>query len=107
MTIRRTLFAILLAIAASPTWAADNPCKVLAKETGMTERKVRMLLGTPTAYAEYPYTYDRYLRRLRVAVGEYRFDQMMNHDRLVSATADDKARMFLAAINEDRNGNTP
>lgn len=107
MTIRRALFAILLALAASPVWAEDNPCKILAEETGMSERKVRMLLGTPTAYAEYPYTYARYLRRFRAAVGEYRYDQMMNHDRLVMATPDDKARMFLAAIYEDRNAKTP
>ena len=65
---------IALAMAATmPAWAAD-PVGDLSKVTGLSERKVQMLLGNRTAFAEYPYTYDRSLRKFVGTVGKDNYD---------------------------------
>lgn len=107
MNTRLTFLAAALVAVSAPAFAGDDPCKVLAQETGLTERKVNMILGNRTSFAEYPYTYDRSLAKLRKAIGEGRYDQLMNHGNLITASVDTKARALLAALEEDRNSNTP
>jgi hypothetical protein len=107
MNIRLASLAVALMVAAAPAFAGDNPCKKLADETGLTERKVNMILGSRTSFAEYPYTYQRSVDKLRKAIGEGRYDQLMNGGTLISATNDDKARALLAALEENRNSTTP
>lgn len=107
MNVRLTCLAVALMAVSAPAFAGDDPCKVLAQETGLSERKVQMILGTRTSFAEYPYTYDRSVAKLRRAIGEGRYDQLMNHDNLIAASVDTKARALLAALEENRNSNTP
>ena len=108
MNIRLAILAAALMAISAPALAGDNPCKQLARETGLSERKVNMILGTRTSFAEYPYTYDRAVAKLRKAIGDGRYDQLMNHGELIAATPDDKARALLAVIEENRrNATTP
>ena len=107
MNVRLTCLAVALMAVSAPAFAGDDPCKVLAQETGLSERKVQMILGTRTAFAEYPYTYERSVAKLRRTIGEGRYEQLMNHDNLISASVDTKARALLAALEENRNSNTP
>ena len=108
MNIRLTFLAVALTAISAPTFAGgDDPCKVLAQETGLTERKVNMILGNRTSFAEYPYTYERSVAKLRKAIGEGRYDQLMNHGNLIAASPDTKARALLAALEENRTSNTP
>lgn len=107
MNVRLTCLAVALMAVSAPAFAGDDPCKVLAEETGLSERKIQMILGTRTSFAEYPYTYDRSLAKLRKTIGEGRYDQLMNHGNLVAASVDTKARALLAALEENRNSNTP
>lgn len=107
MNVRLTCLAVALMAVSAPVFAADDPCKLLAQETGLSERKVQMILGNRTSFAEYPYTYQRAVEKLRREIGEGRYDQLMNHDNLVAASVDTKARALLAALEENRNRNTP
>lgn len=108
MNTRLAILAAALMAISAPALAGDNPCKQLARETGLSERKVNMILGVRTSFAEYPYTYDRSVAKLRKAIGEGRYDQLMNHGELIAASPDTKARAMLAALEENRrNANTP
>lgn len=107
MNIKLAILAAALMAMAAPALADESPCKVLAHESGLSVRKVNMILGTRTAFAEYPYTYDRSVAKLRRAIGEGRYDQLMNHGELISASVDAKATALLAALEENRNNNTP
>jgi len=108
MNIKLAFLAAALIAASAPAFAGgDDPCKILAQETGLTERKVNMVLGNRTSFAEYPYTYQRSVEKLRKAIGEGRYDQLMNHGNLISASVDTKARALLAALDENRTSNTP
>ncbi|KQY55096.1 hypothetical protein ASD14_02765 [Lysobacter sp. Root494] len=92
----------------APAFAGDNPCNQLARETGLSERKINMVLGNRTSFAEYPYTYERSVATLRRAIGESRYDQLMNKGNLIAASVDTKAVALLAALDENRrNARTP
>lgn len=70
---------IALAMAASaPAWAAEDPIGDLSKVTGLTERKVQMVLGARTAFAEYVYTYDRAYDKFVRAVGKDNYERLIN-----------------------------
>ena len=78
---------IALALAASmPAWAeqSKDPIGDLAQATGLSERKVQMIVGNRTAFAEYPYTYDRALKKFVGAIGEVR--SVGNRERSASET---------------------
>lgn len=108
MNIRLALLAATLAAMSAPALAADDPCRQLARETGLSERKVNMILGNRTSFAEYPYTYERSVAKLRKAIGEGRYDQLINNGNLVAASVDSKALALLAALDENRrNARTP
>jgi hypothetical protein len=110
MNIKLTFLAVALVAVSAPAFAGDSsedPCKILAQETGLTERKVNMILGNRTSFAEYPYTYDRSVAKLRKTIGEGRYDQLMTHGNLISASVDTKARALLAVLEESRTQNTP
>jgi hypothetical protein len=67
-------FALALGLlAAVPAHAEDNrELAALAAETGLTERELRMALGTRTAFAEYRTAHDRVLRKVERALEERR-----------------------------------
>lgn len=107
MNIRLAVLAAALMAISAPAFAGDDPCKQLAQETGLSERKVNMILGNRTSFAEYTYTYDRSVAKLRRAIGGDRYDHLMNRGELISASVDTKARALLAVLDENRNRNTP
>lgn len=108
MNIRLATLAIALMAAAAPAMAGgDDPFQALARESGLSERKVHMILGVRTSYAEYPYTYTRSVEKLRAAIGEGRYDHLMNSRELISASPRKKAQALLAALEADKDSDTP
>ena len=77
MKIRLAIVVALMALAA-PAWAGEDPIGELSKQTGVSERHVRMLLGARTPYAEYPYTYTRELRKFKAGIGEANYRRLMS-----------------------------
>jgi len=76
MKAKIAFIALAMAVTA-PAWAAD-PVGDLSKITGLTERKVSMVLGNRTAFAEYPYTYDRAYKKFVAAIGRDNYDRLMD-----------------------------
>lgn len=107
MNIKLTCLAAALLAVSAPALAGDGPCKQLARETGLTERQVRMIVGDRTAFAEYRTSYARSVAHMRDSIGRARYDELINNKRLVDASADTKALALLAALEENRNSNTP
>jgi len=77
-----SLMAAVLAIAPLAAHADDTVAQ-LARETGLTERNVRMVLGARTPYAEYRVMYSRVERQFKQAVGEHNYDRLMRGESIV------------------------
>lgn len=54
----------------------------LADETGLSENRVRMVVGPRSGYAEYRITFDRTQRQFRNALGEERYNDLMAGRRI-------------------------
>lgn len=65
-------------VAILPAYAGNQDIRDLAAYTGMSERKVKMILGTRTAYAEYPYTYERYKARFVRTLGKDKYERLIS-----------------------------
>ena len=76
-----SLMAAVLAIAPLAAQADDTVAQ-LARETGLTERNVRMVLGARTPYAEYR-VYNRVQRQFKNAVGDHNYDRLMRGESIV------------------------
>lgn len=76
----KTKFAIAAAmlITAAPVWAAETTVEQLSEQTGISERHVRMIVGDRTPYPEYPYTYERQLKKFKAALGEANYQRLMS-----------------------------
>ncbi len=76
----KTRIAVMvLALAAMlPAYAGSKDIQNLATYTGMSVRKVQMIVGTRTAFAEYPYTYQRYKARFVKTLGEDNYQRLMS-----------------------------
>lgn len=70
--------SVLIAAVLAPAFAQENPISVLAKQSGLSERKVRMLVGNRTAFAEYRATYDRSKRQLIKSVGKANYERLLS-----------------------------
>lgn len=69
---------LVIAIAAmAPAYAASSDITKLAEFTGLSERKVQMILGCHSCYAEYRYTYHRSLEKFKRALGDDNFERLM------------------------------
>jgi opacity protein-like surface antigen len=70
---------MVIALAAmAPVQAAENDdVERLAEYSGLTVRKVQMILGARTSFAEYSRTYQRSLEKFRKALGTENYDQLM------------------------------
>jgi hypothetical protein len=77
-----SLMAAVLAVAPLAAHADDSVAQ-LARETGLTERNVRMVLGARTPYAEYRVMYSRVERQFKRAVGEDNYDRLMRGESIV------------------------
>lgn len=75
MNARIALLAVALT-ATAPAFA-DDLIADLANETGLSERKVQMIVGNRTPFAEYRYTYDRSLAQFKRALGSERYERVM------------------------------
>lgn len=92
-------FMVLALAATLPAWAAEDPIGDLSQITGLSERKVQMVLGTRTAFAEYVYTYDRSLRKFVGAVGKDNYERLMNGEAV--ALQDKQGRTYLVQITRE------
>lgn len=90
MNARIVLAAVAIAMT-SPAFAYDNPVEELARQSGLSERKVKMILGDRTAYAEYHYTYDRSLEQFKAAIGEANYQRLISGKPVVLPQAADIA----------------
>lgn len=54
-----------------------DPIAELANYTGLSERRVQMILGCRTCFAEYVYTYRRSLDKFKRALGDKRYERLM------------------------------
>jgi hypothetical protein len=78
-TMKTRIAVMVLAMAAMlPAYAGSKDIQNLAAYTGMSVRKVQMIVGTRTAFAEYPYTYQRYKARFVKALGEENYQRLMS-----------------------------
>ncbi|MFP7722137.1 hypothetical protein [Lysobacter sp. A3-1-A15] len=66
-----------LLLASAPAVASQAQIEHVARESGLSERKVRMVLGNRTPYAEYRFTYARSAARIKQAIGEKQFERLM------------------------------
>ena len=96
MKAKIAFIALAMAVTA-PAWAAD-PVGDLSKITGLSERKVQMIVGNRTAFAEYPYTYDRALEKFVAAIGEDNYDRLMDGEAV--ALHDAKGNEYIVQIGE-------
>ena len=81
------LAAIVAVFASAPAYAGDpdeinrgsrtNSVKDLANYTNLSERRIQMILGCRTCFAEYRYTYNRSLAQFKRALGNERYEQLM------------------------------
>ena len=71
---------VALATVAPSAWSAEaeDPVGDLAQITGLSERKVQMIVGNRSSFAEYPYTYQRSLEKFVDAVGEVRYQMLIS-----------------------------
>lgn len=75
MNARTALFVFAMA-AAAPVYA-NEVVSTLSRETGLSERKVQMIIGNRTAYAEYTRSYDRSLAQFKRELGDERYQRLM------------------------------
>ncbi|WP_345294414.1 hypothetical protein [Luteimonas vadosa] len=74
----KSTLSILALFAIAPAWAGGNdPVAELAERSGLSERKVQMVIGNRTAYAEYRYTYQRSLEKFIAAVGHDEYQRLV------------------------------
>ncbi|GAB3342443.1 hypothetical protein [Marilutibacter aestuarii] len=93
-----TLF-VLASFAAMPALAGNDPVGDLSDVTGLSERKVQMVLGNRTAFAEYRYTYDRALARFTRAVGKDAHERLMRGESV--ALRDAEGREIVVQLPAD------
>ena len=64
---------------ANPVSRGDpvDPIVELANYTGLSERRVQMILGCRTCFAEYVYTYRRSLDKFKRALGNEPYERLM------------------------------
>ena len=73
---------LALSAAATPALAGDQAgqytsLKALSEQSGLSVRRVNMVLGTRSSFAEYPYTYDRALKQFKAAIGEENYERLV------------------------------
>ncbi len=89
MYAKTTILAALIAF--TPLAQAGDSVAGLSRESGLSERNVRMLVGARTPYAQYRCGYSRMLRQFKEAVGEENYRrladgrEMLRHDRSTAA----------------------
>lgn len=83
MNARHSIILVALFAAAAPAIAGDSVIKLLAQESGLSERKVAMVLGARSAYGEYRYTYHRARGQLERTIGRDAVERLARGERVV------------------------
>ena len=93
---------VALATVAPAAWAAEeeDPVGDLAQITGLSERKVQMIVGNRSSFAEYPYTYQRSLEKFVDAVGEVRYQMLIGGQPI--ELQDDQGRNVVFQIRQSK-----
>jgi hypothetical protein len=87
MNARQTILLAALFATAAPTVAGDNVIKMLAQQSGLNERKVAMVLGNRSAYAEYRTSYHRARKQLERSIGRDAVERLANGEEVVLSPA--------------------
>ncbi|RNF85962.1 hypothetical protein [Montanilutibacter psychrotolerans] len=66
----KAAFIAVALVAAAPAYAGD--LSLIAQQTGLSERKVQMLMGNRTPFAEYTRSYERAREQFENALGKER-----------------------------------
>lgn len=77
-----SLIAAVLAIAPLAAYADDTVAQ-LSRETGLSERNLRMVLGARTPYVEYRTQFDRVTWDLKRAIGNENYRRLMKGEEIV------------------------
>ena len=91
---------VALAAVAPSAWAQEDPVGDLAQITGLSERKVQMIVGNRSSFAEYPYTYQRSLEKFVDAVGEVRYQMLISGQPV--ELQDDQGRKIVFQIRDSK-----
>lgn len=91
---------VALAAVAPSAWAQEDPVGDLAQITGLSERKVQMIIGNRSSFAEYPYTYQRSLEKFVDAVGEVRYQMLISGQPV--ELQDEQGRKIVFQIRESK-----
>jgi hypothetical protein len=69
---------VAAALAAVPSaFATDATVADLSRDTGVSERHIRMVVGARTPYPEYRIVFDRVERQLKSALGEEGYQYLL------------------------------
>lgn len=72
---------VAAALAAAPSaFAADTTVADLSRDTGVSERHIRMVAGARTPYPEYRIVFDRVERQLKSALGQEGYERLLEGD---------------------------
>ena len=72
---------VAAALAAVPSaFAADANVADLSRDTGVSERHIRMIAGARTPYPEYRIVFDRVERQLKSALGQEGYERLLEGD---------------------------
>ena len=72
---------VAAALAAAPSaFAADVTVSELSRDTGVSERHIRMVAGARTPYPEYRIVFDRVERQLKSALGPEGYERLLEGD---------------------------
>lgn len=85
--------------AASTAVAADSTLADLSRDTGVSERHIRMVAGARTPYPEYRIVYDRVERQLKEALGQEGYRHLLKGE-VAAASQIHKARIAATAARE-------
>lgn len=78
------LAAIVAAAVAAPVFAQEeDPIALLARECGLTERKVQMIVGNRTSFAEYRRSYNRSVSQFKRTLGEDNYQRLISGQPLL------------------------
>ena len=91
---------VALAAVAPSAWAQEDPVGDLTQITGLSERKVQMIVGNRSSFAEYPYTYQRSLEKFVDAVGEVRYQMLISGQPV--ELQDDQGRKIVFQIRDSK-----
>jgi len=88
----------------APAYAGSKDIQELAHYTGLTERKVQMILGCHSCYPEYRYNYQRSLKQFKEALGEENFEELMTGRPITLDNGTKNLLQTNAAVNPGNSG---